>query len=133
MRTVFLDTVGLLALWNANDQWHDSAVTAFTDLQQHPFQFVSTSHVLFECGNAAARTPFRSDICDVWQQLDSKGDLIRPSLGDEQVAWAAYARGDAGHAGIVDQVSFVIMRRLGLTEAFSNDRHFSAAGFSTLF
>ncbi len=39
----------------------------------------------------------------------------------------------AGQAGIVDQVSFVVMRRLGITEAFTNDRHFQAAGFHTLF
>ena len=26
-----------------------------------------------------------------------------------------------------------VMRRLGLTEAFTNDQHFQAAGFTTLF
>jgi predicted nucleic acid-binding protein len=39
----------------------------------------------------------------------------------------------ASGAGIVDQVSFIIMRRLGITEAFTNDEHFRAAGFVTLF
>lgn len=38
-----------------------------------------------------------------------------------------------GSAGIVDHVSFSVMRRLGITEAFTNDRHFAAAGFITLF
>jgi len=31
------------------------------------------------------------------------------------------------------RVSFAVMRRLGITEAFTNDRHFGAAGFTTLF
>jgi len=35
--------------------------------------------------------------------------------------------------GIVDCISFAVMRRLGLTEAFTNDQHFTAAGFTTLF
>ena len=35
--------------------------------------------------------------------------------------------------GIVDHVSFVVMRRLGLTQAFTNDAHFRAAGFEVLF
>ncbi len=48
-------------------------------------------------------------------------------------AWAAYRRGEAGAAGIVDHVSFEVMRRLGVTEAFTNDRHFVAAGFEVLF
>ena len=32
MTTVFLDTVGLLALWDQTDQWHDPAVAAFDRL-----------------------------------------------------------------------------------------------------
>ena len=48
-------------------------------------------------------------------------------------AWSAFARGQAGGAGIVDHISFVVMRRLGLTDAFTNDGHFVAAGFKVLF
>jgi predicted nucleic acid-binding protein len=33
----------------------------------------------------------------------------------------------------VDHLSFVVMRRLDLLEAFTNDRHFRAAGFHALF
>jgi len=39
----------------------------------------------------------------------------------------------ADQAGIVDQISFRLMRRLGLSEAFTNDQHFRAAGFMPLF
>jgi hypothetical protein len=49
-----------------------------------------------------------------------------------EIAWAAYERGEAGQAGIVDHVSFQVMRRLGLTQALTNDRHFLAAGFQQL-
>ena len=43
------------------------------------------------------------------------------------------SRDEAGQAGIVDHVSFAVMRRLGITQAFTNDRHFQTAGFETLF
>jgi len=33
----------------------------------------------------------------------------------------------------VHHVSFAVMRRLGIIDAFTNDRHFRAAGFNTLF
>ena len=33
----------------------------------------------------------------------------------------------------MDHLSFRVMCRLGLTEAFTNDRHFQAAGFTTMF
>jgi uncharacterized protein len=45
----------------------------------------------------------------------------------------ALDKGDQSGAGIVDHISFVVMRRLGMSKAFTNDRHFRAAGFETLF
>jgi len=65
--------------------------------------------------------------------LEHAGSLIVPTPADWQVGWSAYRRGQADNAGIVDQVSFVVMRRLGITHAFTNDKHFRAAGFTTLF
>jgi uncharacterized protein len=59
--------------------------------------------------------------------------LVDPTPEEIEEAWEAYGRGEAGEAGIVDHLSFQIMRRLGLSEAFTNDEHFRAAGFVTLF
>jgi predicted nucleic acid-binding protein len=56
-----------------------------------------------------------------------------PSAEDWREAWAAYREGRFGQAGLVDQVSFLVMRRLSISQAFTNDRHFRAAGFETLF
>jgi len=65
--------------------------------------------------------------------LIEEGLLIEPSVQEIEDAWEAYGRGEAGQAGIVDHVSFQVMRRLGITEAFTNDKHFQAAGFTVLF
>ena len=43
-------------------------------------------------------------------------------------AQSTFRRGEADNAGIVDHVTFVVMRRLGLTRAFTNDRHFPHRG-----
>ena len=56
-----------------------------------------------------------------------------PHGSDWEQAWVNYSRREAANAGIVDHVSFVVMRRIGITEAFTNDHHFKAAGFTTLF
>jgi predicted nucleic acid-binding protein len=129
----FLDTVGLLALWDASDQWHSLAESAFADLRRTQRPMLTTSFVLLECGNAAARRPYRLAVERLWASLDEAGLLVRPTEDEVTAAWAGYRRSDGDGAGIVDQVSFVVMRRLGLTEAFTNDRHFRAAGFRTLF
>jgi predicted nucleic acid-binding protein len=59
--------------------------------------------------------------------------LIAPTSDDWNFSWKSYARGEANNAGIVDHVSFAVMKRLGIHQAFTNDRHFSAAGFEILF
>ena len=133
MTTVFLDTVGLLALWDTSDQWHAAAETAFAGIVRARSRLVTTTFVLLECGNAAARRPYRPAADRLRERMEQGGMLIAPTWDDWREAWTAYRRADAGAAGIVDYVSFAVMRRLGLAQAFTNDEHFRAAGFETLF
>src|SRR5262249_45943269 len=121
MSPVFLDTVGLIALWDTDDQWHTAAESAFERLVARRQSTVTLTLIPLECGKPAARRTFRSDVCALRQTLEHRNELIVPTEDDWSNAWAAYERGEAGQAGIVDHVSFVIMRRLGLTAAFTND------------
>ena len=133
MNAVFLDTVGILALLERSDQWHEAATRAWTTLNEAGRPLRTTTLVPFECGNAVARKPYRRRIVELLREFQADGTLIAPTEPDIDSAWEAYERGKAGNAGVVDHVSFVVMRRLGLTEAFSSDNHFRAAGFRTLF
>jgi predicted nucleic acid-binding protein len=130
---VFLDTVGLIAQWDTGDQWHAAADAAYRRIAAHRHSVLTTTAVLLECGNTAARRTFRSDVCALRRMLALRNELISPTDDDWNQARAAYERGEAAQAGIVDHVSFQVMRRLGITDAFTNDRHFAAAGFVTLF
>lgn len=94
---------------------------------------LTTSFVLLECGNAAARRPYRHRVDVLRRTLRDEDLIVDPTPEEVEAAWVAYDRGDAGQAGIVDHLSFAVMRRLGLVEAFTNDHHFHAAGFRTLF
>jgi predicted nucleic acid-binding protein len=67
------------------------------------------------------------------EEMEASGRLIVPTEADWREAWLSYRRDGVGAAGAVDQVSFTVMRRLGITDAFANDRHFKAAAFNTLF
>jgi uncharacterized protein len=93
----------------------------------------TTTFVLLECGNAAARRSFREDVCALQRLLEQRSELIVPTENDWANAWDAYQREAAGGSGIVDHVSFAVMRRLGITHALTNDRHFRTAGFVPLF
>jgi len=125
--TVFLDTVGLLALWNRRDQWHSKAKLAFSEL------VITTSSVLMECGNAASRHPFRKLVVALREELLAGGNLLEPTQEEIIEAWRCYAQGGSGHAGIVDHLSFCVMRREDISLVFSSDSHFRNAGFKTLF
>ena len=128
-----MDSVGVLALWSESDQWHEMAEKAFAEITRNRDTVLTTTFVMLECGNAVARKGFRSDANDLHERLEKSGTLIWPTETDWKLAWQNYQRGEADTAGIVDHVSFVVMRRLGMVKAFTNDRHFRAAGFETLF
>lgn len=133
MKPVFLDSVGLVALWLQSDQWHHSARTAFGALFASRRRVVTTSLVLLECGNAVSRKPARKDVIRLRYDLLANNGLLVPTEDDWSEGWRAYESGVPGNPGIVDCISFAVMRRLALTEAFTNDQHFAAAGFTTLF
>ena len=132
MNTVFLDTVGLLALWDASDQWHSAAEAAFVNLGGEK-ALLTTSFVLLECANAAARRPYRHAVERLRQRMEASQMLVFPTDEDWRSAWSTYRQSDVGQPGIVDYVSFAVMHRLGIQQAFTNDRHFQDAGFETLF
>lgn len=131
MNGAFLDTVGLIAVWDTSDQWHAPASAAFNELLRARAPLWTTEYVLLECGNAAARRPYRSRVGAIRHHLMTANLLVNPTSDELAEAWENYDRGSANQAGIVDHVSFVVMRRLGLTRAFTNDHHFRAAGFET--
>lgn len=133
MSDVFLDTVGLLALLDEADQWHADADAAYRSLKAAGRDFVTTPLIFLEAGNAAARTQYRKPINDIRQEMAGRNRVIEVSVSQYELAWQSYERGDANRAGIVDQISFVVMRSRKITEAFTNDQHFAAAGFTPLF
>ncbi len=58
---VFLDTVGLLALWDRSDQWQFPRL-AFKEFSKERASLYTSSLVLLECANAAARRPYRTAV-----------------------------------------------------------------------
>jgi predicted nucleic acid-binding protein len=130
---VFLDSVGLLATWDTRDQWHVYANPVFAQLLREGTLLFTTELILAECGNAAARKPYRARVEVLRRTLARQGRVADLDVAVLDQAWQTYSVAGPEGAGLVDQVSFIVMRQLGITEVFSNDRHFRNAGFITLF
>ena len=88
---------------------------------------------MLECANAASRNPYRKQVDAMRESFVEMGGLIFPSDEDWQIVWDEYRDGSPGSPGVVDLMSFRAMRCLGITDAFTNDKHFRDAGFNPLF
>ena len=73
MTDVFMDTVGLIAVWDTSDQWHIPAAAAYRLLLGQGRRLFTTSYVLIECGNAAARRPYRPRVDVLRRVLKNEG------------------------------------------------------------
>jgi predicted nucleic acid-binding protein len=82
VKAAFADTVGLLALWDGSDQWHEAAEQAFALLAKDKTALYTTSFVLLECANAAARRPYRGEVDRLRAEMERGGFLIQPTHQD---------------------------------------------------
>ena len=127
-----LDTAYVLALVNARDQFHSSALALFQRVRAASAVWV-TEGVPTEVGNALARS----------QRAEGAAFIERcyttPNMRIVSVDTALFRRavdlyrqrGDKTW-GLTDCISFVVMREHGLLDALTTDEHFQQAGFRAL-
>ncbi len=63
---------------------------------------------------------------------DSATSIIRAGVSDEREALEILRRYTDKGFSFADAISFAVMRRLGITTAFTFDRHFAQFGLSSL-
>lgn len=130
MSTVFADTSGLLALLSSNDEYHARAVQAFNTLRTERTPLRSTSYVLVE---TYALVGHRLGLDAVRQFRDDFVPILDITWVDETLHNAGLdlqLGRENRRLSLVDAVSFIAMRRQGLTRVFGFDSHFEREGFS---
>jgi uncharacterized protein len=126
---LFIDTGYIIALINANDLYHQQALTWADRYDRHPV--LTTDAVLLEVGNALSRFA-RQEATDVIQYFQTASEATVISLTPElfNSAIDLYAKYQDKTWGLVDCLSFVVMTEQQISTALSFDRHFIQAGFS---
>ena len=96
-------------------------------------QFLATDAVLLEIGNALAKK-YRQEAVEVITHLLTSEDVevvrLTPALFDE--SFALYKSHQDKEWGLIDCVSFVVMRQNEIQDALTFDHHFVQAGFRAL-
>ena len=134
MKTVFVDTSAWLALINKTDLRHQQAKAIRDHLFETHNNLLVTDYILVELANALSRIPFRKAVIQLISFIQSSENIqiIEIEKNLFQKAWELYSERPDKEWSRTDCVSFVVMRTMGLTEAFTSDHHFEQAGFNIL-
>lgn len=134
MKPIFLDTSGLIAVANTDDQWHGRAEAAWRDLVASNAPLVTTSLVLIEIGDGLSRVEQRPLAIELYDRLcrSPRVRILAVESEQESAAWQLYRQRPDKNWGVTDCASFVVMGQLGMEEVFTIDHHFEQAGFRRL-
>ncbi len=119
----FLDTAFAIALSSSGDDLHRVALALADELERSPTRIVTTRAVLMEIGNALSKKRYRSAAVELLLSLenDPKVDIV-PVSGDLYAqAFKLFSERTDKEWGLVDCVSFVVMRERGITDALTSE------------
>lgn len=128
LEPLFVDTGYIIALINENDNYHKQALSLAEQCAGYPL--VTTDAVLLETGNALSRIARRqcSQLIRAFQEADEMTLVyMNPVLFKQAVN--LFNRYQDKTWGLVDCLSFVVMREMQITTALTFDHHFEQAGF----
>jgi len=126
---VLADTSALVALMDSDDPQHRAAYDAWEAVLAGPTPPLLTTLTLLE---VLAVLPRRygmdavASFCEHHLPLTELYTVETPVLLTAVDTWLAARR---RNLSLVDVVSFVVMRREGITQAFTIDPHFAEQGF----
>jgi uncharacterized protein len=132
VKKLFVDTGAFIARAIVADDLHRTAVHIWNSLANAKVQLVSTEHVFDETMTLLARRvgyPYAAQWGEL--HLQSKAiDWMSSDRLDLSAALSLMKKYADQSISFTDCISFCIMRKHRVKEAFSFDRHFRFAGFS---
>ncbi|GBO54532.1 hypothetical protein APA_2479 [Pseudanabaena sp. lw0831] len=135
MKAIFADTFYWIALINSRDTWHLRAIEVSQELSNSPL--IISDGIIDELFAYSSK---RGDLMRL-----KVSELYKIFLKDPNIQIIFYTpeirqkgidlyeqRPDKGYS-LVDCISMVIMKEIGISEVLTNDKHFAQEGFTILF
>jgi predicted nucleic acid-binding protein len=134
MQRIFMDANGWIALNNSRDQFHQEAQKLNRKLLKQKHHYITSNFVLDEAYTGLLMKVGHFAAVDFGERIRNSKvtTIIHISDEIEDSAWQFFKQYSDKFFSFTDCTSFVIMRLLNLSDAFTNDHHFAQAGFAIL-
>ena len=132
-RRVFVDSSAYLALLDADDEHHAEASQSLTRFADARYRQYTTNALLVEAHALILSTLGVTRALQFLRDMaESHTVVIRVRARDEEHARQILFRYTDKDFSFADAISFAVMERLGISSAFTFDRHFAQYGFTVL-
>ncbi len=130
MKTL-IDTSFVVALVNKRDEDHEKALEFSFDFNRK--QTIITDAILLEIGDSLSRR-FKKECIEAIEGFfeSEEVEVIRLNETLFNKAFELYKTHTDKTWGLVDCISFVVMKENNITDALTSDKHFVQAGFCAL-
>jgi len=131
---LLLDTSFAIARASHRDQFHLKAKFWSDKIQFENIPIVVTQAVILEIGNALSKLSFRQIAVGLLESFEKSENTTIISMTDElyDEAFELFRNRPDKEWGLVDCISFVVMKEQKITDALTADEHFMQAGFRAL-
>jgi predicted nucleic acid-binding protein len=130
---IFVDTSALYALADHRDAHHDAAMAITENISRTGVRLYTTNLVVAETHALVLARRGRLGAWRVLERIDrSTTTVIHPTEDDELRTRLILVTYDDKSFTLTDAISFAVIERLGLSAAFTFDRHFAQYGLAIL-
>lgn len=128
----FIDTGALIALFSARDEYHIQAKSILSDLRRQRVDLMNTSAIVFELLDDAALRDRRASKNLSLFVATFDVEVVHVDFELLHSGWKLYDARPDKNWSLTDCVSFALMTRRKINDAFAHDHHFEQAGFRAL-
>ena len=131
---IFIDTGAFVARYVERDQYNAEAMACWAEIEKTAIPCLTSSHVLSEALTLLARRTTHSLAVGRARLIYASNEIqvIRSTADDEAMALKYFERHANERVSFTDCISFALMKRRGIEQAFTFDADFTSAGFQVI-
>ena len=133
-RWVLTDTSALVGLFFKGDEWHKPAVRELEELRRGRRKMLTTTDVFSEVVTSMRKWGGYDRAVEVGEML-KRSTLVKLVSVDGELreeGWKRFVKHKFPVLSFADCISFVVMDKFGIRDAFTFDEDFRKAGYHTL-